>query len=115
MARLSPELENLVNRESPERHLSQEQPVLFLTAHGANGRGSPDITTQEWGELWGGRGQNSVRVIHKGSENTSTPRNSPVVPLRPQPPGCPHTLTSAPPGLTCSMGPVKASGLIELP
>lgn len=112
MARSSQELENLVNRESPERHLSQEQPLLFLTAHG---RGPPDIATRGWGELRGGGGQNSVRVIHEGSENTSTPRNSPVVPLRPQPPGSPHTLTSASPGLICSMGPAKASGLMELP
>ena len=41
----SQELENLANRESPERHLSQEQPLLFLTAPG---RGPPDITTRGW-------------------------------------------------------------------
>ena len=113
---LPPELENLVSRETPKRHLSQGQLLLFLTAHGANGRGPSDITILgRGGELWGGGGQNSVRIIHKGSENTSTPRNSSAVLLKPQPAGSLHTLTRASPGLMCSVGPAEASGLMELP
>lgn len=94
MEHLSPELENLVNRETPERHLSQGQLLLFLTAHGANGRGPSNISTRGWGRAAGramGRrrpelsqdySQRIREHIHpqkqlSGPSQTSAPRKSP--------------------------------------